>query len=96
MAGSRALHAAVPVMFWVVPSLKVAIAWSWKLPPKTMDNVAGMMFRAVTAGGLTVTFADPVTDPEVALIVTAPVALAITLPAELTLAIAADELHVAD
>jgi hypothetical protein len=62
-----------------------------------MDTAGGMIFSAVTAGGATVTFADPVTDPEVAVIVTAPVALATTLPAALTLAIVdPDELHVAD
>ena len=61
-----------------------------------MDNAAGMMFSAVTTGGLTVTFAEPVMDPEAAVMVTAPVVMATTLPAALTLAIAAvDELQVA-
>src|ERR1039458_9637300 len=61
-----------------------------------MDNVAGTMFKAITAGGVTVRFADPVRDPEVALIVAVPTALATAAPVGLTLAIAdPDELHVA-
>ena len=85
------------VIACVVPLLKVAMACSCRLFPKAMDNAAGMMFSAVTTGGLTVTFAEPVMDPEVAVMVTAPVVMATTLPAALTLAIAAvDELQVAD
>jgi hypothetical protein len=62
-----------------------------------MDNVAGLMFKKITAAGVTVRLADPVTDPEVALIVAVPTALATAAPAGLTLAIAdPDELHVAD
>jgi hypothetical protein len=62
-----------------------------------MDNVAGVMFRAVTAAGVTVRLAVPVTDPAVALIVAVPTALATASAAGLTLAIAdPDELHVAD
>jgi hypothetical protein len=56
-----------------------------------------MMFKAMTAGGVTVRLADPVRDPEVALIVVVPTALATAAPAGPTLAIAdPDELHVAD
>jgi hypothetical protein len=55
------------------------------------------MFRAVTAAGVTVRLAVPVTDPAVALIVAVPTALATASAAGLTLAIAdPDELHVAD
>jgi hypothetical protein len=62
-----------------------------------MDNVAGVMFKAITAAGVTVRLADPVTDPEVALIMAVPTALAIAAPVGLTLAIAdPDEIHVTD
>jgi hypothetical protein len=62
-----------------------------------MDKVAGTMFKAMIAGGVTVRLADPVMDPEVALIVAVPTALATTAPLGLTLAMAGpDELHVAD
>jgi hypothetical protein len=61
-----------------------------------MDIGAGTMFRAITAAGVTVRFADPVRDLALALIVDVPTALATTAPAALTLAIAADELHVTD
>jgi hypothetical protein len=62
-----------------------------------MDNVVGVMFKAITAAGVTVRLAEPVTDPEVALIVAVPTALAIAAPVGLTLAIAdPDEIHVTD
>jgi hypothetical protein len=55
------------------------------------------MFKAITTGGATVRLADPVTDPEVAVIVAVPTPLASAAPMVLTLAIANwDELHVAD
>jgi hypothetical protein len=91
------LQVMAEVMFWVVPSLMVAIAWSWRLLSKTIDIVDGTIFKAIIAAGVTVRFADPVTDPALALIVAVPMALARTVPAALTLAIGADdEFHVAD
>ena len=61
-----------------------------------MGDVAGIMFKATTAAGVTVRLAVPFMDPAVALIVAVPTALATASPAGLTLAIAgADELQIA-
>src|SRR5271163_292180 len=96
MAGWAEFHVTLRVMFWVVPSLILAIACSCLLFSITSDIVAGMMLNPTTTAGVTVRFAEPVTDPALALMVDAPTAFAITAPAALTLAIAEDELHVAD
>src|SRR5208282_3357119 len=96
MRGVPALHLTVLVMFCVVPSLKVPMAWNWLLFAISRENVAGAMFNATITAGVTVRLAFPVTELAVALIVAAPVPFATTAPAELTLAIPApDELHTA-
>jgi len=71
-------------MACAVPSLKVAIAWSWLLVPGAMDNVAGMMFKAM--GGIMVRLADPVNPLPCAKIVVEPTCSAVTTPPLLTLA----------
>src|SRR5208282_2014106 len=97
MAGCIELQVAVAVMSCVVPSLKVAIAWSWLLLPKVIDSVAGTMFRETTAAGFTVRLAVPVRFTEVAPIVAVPIALATAMPVWFTTAIFdADELHTTD
>ena len=96
-AGCIELQVTDAVMFCVDPSLIVAIAVSWLMLPRGMNNVAGTTFSATTAAGVTAKFAVPVTDPEAALIVVVPTPLATAAPAGLTLAIAGpNELHVAD
>lgn len=45
-------------------------------------------------GGLTVSFVEPVTEPEVAVIVLAPGAVVLTIPVLLMVAIAEEEAHV--
>lgn len=75
----------------------VAIAWSWPLLPRGRDNAAGATFTETATAGATVSVASPVTDPEVALMVTVPAALATAEPVTLTLAVAGpDEIQVAD
>ena len=79
-----------------MPSLIVAVACSWLLVPKGIDNVAGATFTETAVAGITVRLAVPVTVPEVALIVAVPSTLATAAPATLTLAFAgADEIQVA-
>src|ERR1700690_1251473 len=96
MSGWAELQATVGVRSWVVPSLMVASAWSWLLFSSTRDIVAGIMLSSTATAGVTVRLADPVTDPALAVMVDVPAAVVVTIPVALTLAIADDELQVAD
>ena len=95
--GCVELHATVALMSCVLPSLNVAIAWSWRLLPMSIDTVDGTMFNAVTTGAVTFRLADPAIDPELTLTVVVPMAFATTLPAADTVAVAgAADIQVAD
>jgi hypothetical protein len=75
----------------------VATAWSWLLVPRGMDKLDGMILMATMTAGITVRLADPLTDPEVAVMVVVPMARAVAVPDELMLAMVdSDEVHVAD
>lgn len=88
MFGGVELHPAALVMSCVVPSLQVAIAWNWPLPPTTRVSVAGDIFTAVNTGGVTVKVADPLTDPKVALTVAVPTVFVVRLPGDVIVALA--------
>jgi hypothetical protein len=91
------LHATFAFISRVDPLLKVAIAWSWRLLPTDMNSVAGVMFKPTTAAGVTVRFAVPVTDPEVALMLVVPIAQPVAIPpAAIIATYGSDELHVTD
>jgi hypothetical protein len=91
------LHATFAFISRVDPSLKVAIAWSWRLLPTDMNSVAGVMFKPTTAAGITVRFAVPVTDPEVALMLVVPIAQPVAIPpAAIIATYGSDKLHVTD
>src|SRR5208282_1670873 len=95
MPGCVELHATNPVRLCVVPSLKVAIACSWRLLPTDMNTVAGVMFKPTTAARVTVRFAVPVTDPAVALMLVVPIdQLDAKPPAAIIATYGSDELHV--
>jgi hypothetical protein len=72
------------------------MAWSVPFVPRLRVNAAGVIFKAVATAPVTVRLADPLIDPEVALIVVAPTAVAVTLPAGFTVADDPDALQVAD
>lgn len=67
----------------------------WVVPEATA-GLAGVTAMETNAGGLTVSVVDPLTPPEAAVIVVAPVATVVTNPAVLTMAtLVADEVQFA-
>jgi hypothetical protein len=79
-------HVALALIFRVVPSEKVAIAVNWSVP-----FTVRLGFNAVTVMDckdelLTFAVVEPVSDPEVAVIVVEPVATAVAKPLELMVA----------
>ncbi len=73
------------------------MAVNWSVPPTIVPPSAGWIVSPKSAGGWTVRFADPLTDPTVARIDAPPAARPWTSPNELTLATCGEvELHAAD
>src|SRR6185503_14025557 len=95
-------HVTDVVRFWVLPSLKVPVAVNCWIPPMPIEGFAGVTARDCNAGGgVTVSTVEPVTEPEVALIVVVPAATPVARPwVPLVLLIVAtpvfDDAHVTD
>ena len=65
--------------------------------PVGIDELTGVTAMEIKVGGLTVKRADPLTVPEVAVIVELPAATAVASPAELMVAaLVAEEVHVTE
>ncbi len=70
--GVSDVHVAVLVRFCVVPSVKVPVAVNCWLVPFAIEGVAGVTAIDTSAAEVTVSVVDPLSDPEVAVIVAAP------------------------
>ena len=80
------LHATTLVRSCVLLSLKVPVALSCRLVPKTRDELVGEIAIAVRIGFVTTRFVEATTDPEVAVTVVPPVASPVAKPLLLTVA----------
>jgi hypothetical protein len=65
-------HVAVPVRFWVVPSLYVPVAMNCCVYPAATDAVPGVTAIEANTGAVTVNVVEPWIVPEAAVIVVAP------------------------
>lgn len=65
-------HVAVLVRSCVPPSVNVPVAVNCSLVPSAIDGVAGVTANDTSAAVLTVSVVDPLTEPEVAVIVAVP------------------------
>jgi hypothetical protein len=89
------LHVTEPVMFWVVPSLYVPIAWYTSVEAGARTAWEGVTAIDVSVAPLTVKGAVPVTLPSVAPMFAVPALTPVTRPPDvLTVAAALSELHV--
>lgn len=89
------LHVALLERFWVLPSLYVPVAVNCWVVPAAMDGLVGLIEIEVSTGAVTVSVADPLIEPEVAVIVVAPRAIAVASPPLTVATEPTDELHVA-
>lgn len=71
-AGVPELHCTVPVMFCVVPSLKVPVAVNCCVTPWGREGMAGVTAIETRAAEVTVAVAEPVIEAEAAVIVVLP------------------------
>ena len=95
------LHAAAPVMFWLLPSVKTPVAVNCWLVPEAIEGLWGVTATATSAAAATVNIDDPEIVPEVATMLVVPVPLLVASPCvpEALLIVAAPtfvELHCAD
>lgn len=65
-------HVAVLVISCVLPSVNVPVAVNCSLVPSAIDGVAGVTANDTSPAVLTVSVVDPLTEPEVAVIVAVP------------------------
>ena len=80
----------------VPPSLYVPIAVNCWFVPFAIEAVAGVTDNDVSTGAVTVNVAEPLIDPELAVIVVAPRVAPVASPLPLTVAVVVDEeVHVA-
>jgi hypothetical protein len=90
------LHVTNVVRFCVLPSVNVPVAVNCCFVPTGTEGLAGVTVIETSAGGATVRTAEPVTEPEVALIVAVPFEALLAKPWLLMVATAMrEELHVA-
>src|SRR5262249_62412476 len=54
------------VMSCVEPSLKVPVAFNWRLPPVLTEGLGGVIVIPVSVAAVTVSVAEPETEPDVA------------------------------
>src|SRR6185369_1385086 len=74
-------HVTEVVRSWVLPSLKVPVAVNCWVPATLIEGFAGVTAIDCNAGGgVTVSTVEPVTAPEVALMVVVPAATAVARP----------------
>jgi hypothetical protein len=67
-------------MSCLLPSLKVPVAVNCWLVPSAIDGVAGVIASDTSAAEVTVSFVDPVTDPDVAVMVAVPAPVPLANP----------------
>jgi hypothetical protein len=89
------------VTFWVLPSVKVPMAVNCNVFPNVIEGLTGVRAMETKTGGMTVSVAEPLTEPKLAVIVVAPWPVLVAkpwLPAALLIAATAvfEELQVSD
>lgn len=90
-------HWTEPVMFCVLPSVKVPVAANCSVVPRAMPGIAGVMAMETNAAGVTVKVDEPPMLAAAAVIVVWPVDALAASPLALAVATdGADELQVAD
>jgi len=95
IVGNEELQLTVPVRFCVLPSLYVPVAVYCCVVPSGIVAFPGVTAREVNTGGVTVSIADPLIVPEVAVIVAVPCATLVARPLLLTVAtLVADDVQV--
>src|SRR5215472_829891 len=76
------------VMFWVPPSVKVPVAANCCVRPAATEGFAGVTLMDTTAGADTVRAAEPVTEPDDAVMLVLPTPSVVANPAALIVATA--------
>lgn len=95
--GSEELHSTETVMSWVLLSLNVPVAVNCFVVPMAMLELLGVTAIETRVAAVTVSEAVPLTDPEVAVMVTEPMPVLVARPDALTDAtLAFDDDHVTD
>ncbi len=90
-------HWTEPVMFCVLPSVKVPVAANCSVVPRAMDGIAGVMAIETNAAGVTVKVDEPPTLAAAAVIMVWPVDTLVASPLALVMATdGVDALQVAD
>ena len=91
------VHVAELVKSWVLPSLYVPVAVNCWVRPAARVGLAGVTAIEVKVGGVTVRPVDPLTVPDVAVIVLVPCALLVAKPVlDIVATPAAEDVHVAE
>jgi hypothetical protein len=80
------VHLTEPVMFCVVPLLKVPVAVYCTVPPAAIEALAGVTAIDCSVAPVIVSRVEPVMEPEVAVMVVVPVARAFANPPVLMVA----------
>ena len=78
--GCDELQVAPTVTFWVLPSLKVAVAVNCCVAPTTSVGLRGVIASEVKVACVTVSPVEPVTESKLALMVVLPLAFAVAVP----------------
>jgi hypothetical protein len=90
------VHVTLPVRFCVLPSLKVPVATNCSVVPVKIEGFVGVTAIDCSVASVTVNVVDPLTAPDVALIVDVPTPAPVARPPAVIVAAAVfDELHVA-
>ena len=76
------------VMSWIEPSLNVPVAANCCVSPRGTMGIAGVTVMVTSVAGVTLRLAEPVTEPDAAVICVVPAATVITNPEALMEAIA--------
>jgi copper chaperone CopZ len=84
--GSFELHCTVPVMFCVLPSLNVPVAVNCCVTLSGRVGIAGVTEIETSVAAVTVTFAEALIEPEVAVTPVLPIATLLAFPRLLTVA----------
>lgn len=95
--GSEELHSTDAVMSWVLLSLNVPVAVNCFVVPMAMLELLGVTAMDTRVAAVTVSEAVPLTDPEVAVMVTEPVPVLVARPdALIDATLTFDDDHVTD
>jgi hypothetical protein len=88
VAGVAELQATLAVRFWVLPSLNVPVAVNCCVSPLATDGLTGVTAIDCRVAAATVRVVEPVTTPDVAVIVEVPTATPVAKPAAVIVAVA--------